>query len=68
MGDFWNTVKLFLTFVGVAMLALIIFVRPAQLGGESGGEQAGQIIWTGALGLAEVARAVTGDPSAGRTR
>lgn len=47
-------------FIGVAMLAVIVFVRAGEHGGMTGGEQAGRIMEAGALGTAEIIRAATG--------
>ncbi len=43
---------------GIVMV--IVFVRPSELGGESGGEQASKIINSSASGFASIIKAAQG--------
>ncbi len=52
--------KYIATFIGVAMLLVIIFVRAGERGGMSGGEQAANIMTAGAYGAARIIDAATG--------
>lgn len=55
-----GTLKYIASFLGVAILFVIVFVRAGERGGLSGGEQAGRIIQAGTQGLATVITAATG--------
>ncbi len=43
-----------------AIVGVIVFVRPSQAGGDSGGVQASQIINASANGSASIIKALTG--------
>lgn len=58
-----SVIKYITGFIGVAILFVIIFVRAGQYGGASGGEQAGNIIQSGAQGVTSIIRAATGEPT-----
>lgn len=42
------------------VIGVVVFVRPSELGGESGGEQASKIINSTAKGFASIINAATG--------
>lgn len=46
--------------VMAGIVLVIVFVRPSELGGESGGEQASKIINSSAKGFASIIDAATG--------
>lgn len=56
--NFWKTVAVLL---GAAMIAVVIFVRPSQLGAsKTGGEQASDIINSTTTGIAGIIKSATG--------
>lgn len=55
-----GVIKGFLGFLGIGILATIVFVKAGRLGGESGGTQASKIIAAGTTGLSDIIKSVEG--------
>jgi len=60
MKDFF-TILAYAVFAGI--IAVIVFVRPTELGGESGGSQASKIINSTTKGFASIIAAAQGRSS-----
>jgi hypothetical protein len=55
-----KVLKAMVVTIGVAMVFTIVFVKSKTLGGDSGGQQASDIINATTKGFAEIVRAGTG--------
>lgn len=55
-----ETIKIIAWGIVVAMVAVVVFVRPSELGSESGGSQASKIINATTSGFASIVQAATG--------